>query len=329
MSTKCDNCSKIISKTKPGLKCHRCEKIVHLSTQCAGLTNKQLTALRASENLDWTCQDCQNQSFKRRSIIVPSDDEADEDGTDPVNMHIDIKKLLCDISKEMEKTIKREMQEITSSMQFHTDKLDELITTIEAMQVTMTAIQKKNIELTNKNNNLETRVGALEQRLQENEQQKLCNWIEIHNLPSSESENLLHLAGKIAQELNQGPEDVKQAKRLPGRNERPGPVQIELITEEKQTSWLTATKTRKSKITISKILPSPPTSKANEYISVCEALTPYNKHLLWSAKQALKETHRYIWIKKGVLRVRKEGENQKPCIIRSVEDVEKIKTNNS
>lgn len=328
MSTKCDNCSKTITKARPGLECHRCEKIVHLNTQCTGLTNKQLTALRATENLEWTCQECQNQSTKRRSIIIPNDDEGDEDYNERESMHIDVKKLLTDISKEMEKTIRRELKDITVSMQFHSDKMEELITNLEDMKATMALLQKKNVELSNKNSNLETRVGALEQRIQEMEQQKLCKWIEIHNLPCNEGENLLNLVGKVAIKLNQETSDVKQAKRLPGRNERPGAVQIELTSEQKQTSWLAATKPRKAKITITEIIPTVLNPKGNESISLCEALTPYNKHLLYTAKQALKETHRYIWIKKGVLRVRKEGDNQKVYVIRSIEDIEKINNPN-
>lgn len=325
MSTKCDNCNKNITKIKPGLECHRCEKIVHLNTQCSGLNNKQLTAVRATENLEWTCEDCKTQSPRRRSIIVPTDDEGDDE-TVTTNMPIDFKKLLCDISKEMEKTIKRELKDIVESMQYHSDKMEELVTNIAAMQANVIILQKKNIELVNRNNNLETRVGALEQRMQEMEQQKLCKWIEIHNLPSSESDNLLDLVGRVAQKLNQKTTDVKQAKRLPGRNDRPGPVQIELTSEKQQTSWLTATKLLRSKITISEIIPSSPVSIGSSAISLCEALTPYNKHLLWLTKQSLKETHRFIWIKNGVLRVRQEGENQKAYVIRSAEDIEKVKT---
>lgn len=298
MSSKCDSCNKNLTKTKPGIECHRCEKTVHLTTVCAGLTNKQITALRATDNLEWTCQDCQEQSPKRRSIIIPDNDEDEDDRNESQHVNIDIKQLLRDISKEMEKAIKKEMKDVTQSLQFHSDKMDELIKNTETMQRTITGLQKKNTELTNRNNNLEVRVGALEQLIQETEQRKLSKCIEIHNLPSLEGENIDELVGKIAKKTNLATGDIQLAKRLPGKNDRPGPVHVELKTEQLQTSWLVAAKSNTSRITVLDILPEAPVSKTSANIFICEALTPFNKHLLWYAKQELKDVYRYIWVKK-------------------------------
>jgi hypothetical protein len=323
MSSKCDNCAKNITKSRPGIECSRCEKIVHLSNQCTGLTNKQLAALKAAENLDWTCQECQNSS-RRRSIIMPDDDEEDETYTESSNVPIDIKKLLADISKEVEKAIKRELKEITLSLQYNSDKMDELIKNIEIIQGNIHNLQKKNVELTNRNNHLEVRVGALEQRIQDMEQQELRTCIELHNVPLRDDENLIQIAGKTAKLLNQNNDDVKEVKRLPGRKDRPGPILVELKTDKIQTSWIAATKTKIGKINSSDIVPDLSVSTSNGTIFVCEALTSFNKQLLWHAKQELRNTYRYIWIKKGVLRVRKEGVEEKPYIIRSGDDIKKL-----
>ncbi|KAL0829214.1 hypothetical protein ABMA28_004045 [Loxostege sticticalis] len=239
MSNKCDNCNKNITKSKPGLECNRCEKLVHLTNQCTGLTNKQLAALRASENLEWTCQDCQDKTPRRSSIVIPNDDEGDEDYSESPTIQIDVKKLLGDISKEVERAIKKEMKDLTQSLQFQSDKMDELI---------------KNIEI------------------------------------------------------------------IP-----PGPVIIELNSDQTQLAWLAASKSISPRITAQEICPHNYSSSLNTVIFICEALTQYNKQLLYYAKQELKDAFRYIWIKKGVLRVRREGENQKPIIIRSSDDIKRIK----
>lgn len=325
MSSKCDNCCKNILKSRPGLQCNRCEKIVHLTNQCSGLTNKQLSAIRLTENLEWTCQECQDSSPKRRSIIIPDEEEEVESSEESHNVRVDIKQILEDISKEMEKTIKKQMREVTQSLQFNSDKMDELIKTIENLQGNISTLQKKNVELTNRNNHLEVRVGALEQRLQDIEQRKLSKYVEVHNLPLRENENLNEVMGTVAKKLNQNTEHIKLAKRLPGRGERPGPVQVELKSEEYQMSWITAAKSKRLEIASSVIVPGALPSKANDTVFICEALTPYNKQLLWNAKQELKNTFKYIWVKKGIIRVRNEGENQKPCIIRSLEDINKLK----
>lgn len=329
MASKCDHCNKNITKARPGLECNRCEKLVHLNNQCTGLTNKQLTALRASDNLEWTCQDCQNNTPKRRSIIIPDDDDADEENSDSPTIQIDVKKLLGDISKEVERAIKKEMKDLTQSLQFQSDKMEELIKNIDTLQKNISTLEKKNTELINRNNNLETRVGALEQRIQNMEQQNLQKYIEIHNLPYSEDENLKDVVCNVALKLSQETNDIKLIKRLPSKSDRPGPVLVELNTEQAQEFWLAASKSIKPKIMVAEICSNSPSTKPNEAIFICEALTPYNKQLLYLAKQELKDTFRYIWVKKGILRVRKEGENQKTTTIRCVDDIKKIKLSNT
>ncbi|CAH2090924.1 unnamed protein product [Euphydryas editha] len=49
---------------------------------------------KETENLEWTCQDCQNRP-RRRSIIIPEDDEANEDeNQSSAVVQLDVKKLL-------------------------------------------------------------------------------------------------------------------------------------------------------------------------------------------------------------------------------------------
>ncbi|CAG4973485.1 unnamed protein product [Parnassius apollo] len=329
MLNKCDYCSKNITKSKPGLECNRCEKLVHLNNQCTGLTNKQLAALKASENLEWNCQDCQEKTPRRSSIVIPNDDEDDEYYSESPTIQIEVKKLLGDTSKEVERAIKKEMKDLTQSLQFQSDKMDELLKNIEIMQDNISNLQKKNTELNNNNNNLETRVGALEQRIQEIEQQSLHKNIEIHNIPYIENENLPEIVGKVAIRLNQNACNVKQMKRLTSKNDRPRPVMIELNSEQTQLAWLAASKSISPRITAQEICSHNHSSNVNTAIFICEALTQYNKQLLYYAKQELKNSFRYIWIKKGVLRVRRARESQKPIIIRSADDVKRVKLSTS
>lgn len=324
---KCDKCNKTISKNKPGLECSRCEKIVHLNTTCSELTNKQLAAVRAAENLEWTCRECHEISPKRHTIVVPDDDdEDDEKRSDVPEVKIDIKQFLGDISKEMEKTIKREMKELSSSLQFHSEKMDEVIASLEACQGTISELKRKNIELSNKNKNLEARVGALEQRLQEKEQRDLSTIVEICNVPQVNDENAALIVKQVAIKLNQKPDDVIQATRLPGKNERPGPIQVELKTEQLQSMWLTASKKSENQIKVRDIIPETPSqAEAAKIVYLRESLTSYNKHLLWFSKKELGNIYKFIWVKKGVIRVRKEGEKDRAVIIRSKEDVYNLK----
>lgn len=93
---RCDNCEKLITKKTPGVECSTCEKLVHLNTVCSGLSTKQREAIHSS-NLQWMCQECEK--------TVPKLEEAEEIADSPT-LQVDVKQLLKDISKEMEKTVR-------------------------------------------------------------------------------------------------------------------------------------------------------------------------------------------------------------------------------
>lgn len=318
---KCDICNKNFTKKSPILECSRCEKLVHGNTLCSGLSNKQLTSLRAAENLEWTCQECHESSPRRRSLHSngeDGDEDTEENKKEP--FQINVKQLLKDISKEMEKTMKKELKEITLSLQFHSDKMDEVVDCIDAFKQTITELQKKNAELSNKNAHLETRLRALEQQFQSTEQQKFASHIEISNIPFNDKEDTASLVEEVAKKLQLPTNEIECSKRLPGKPERPGSILVQLKNETIQTKWLASAKI--SNITVNDLIPTK--SDTNEKIYIREALTPYHKMLLWNAKQELKNTYKFIWCKRGIIRARKD-ENAAPLILRSIEDIKSLK----
>ncbi|CAG4944878.1 unnamed protein product [Colias eurytheme] len=230
-----NNKKKTVTKSIPGCECNKCERIVHLNTRCSGLTNKQIAALKAAPSLEWTCLECQRESPRRNSsIIIPEDD--DEDDT---HVQINAKKLLNNITREVEKAIKSEMRELNEALQFNSAKLDEVVEIIDTFKQTIKTLERKNIELTNRNNNLETRVGALEQRLQEIEQVKLSKYVEIANIPHEATEVVNKLVEKVALKLNQPVESIRSSRRLQSKNQ-PANIMVELRNEKAQEDWLTA-----------------------------------------------------------------------------------------
>lgn len=329
--TNCDNCQKLVNKRSPGIECNRCGKTVHLNAECSGLTAKQRTALKAANNLEWMCKECQDQSPKRRSMIIPNEDEEDEE--DEVNvgvnskkgLQMNVKQLLRDISKEIEKTIQKELADITKAVEYQSDKMDELTESVEGFKATIQELKKKNIELQNRNYHLELRIGALEQRMQDTEQEKLSKTIEIINVPCEEKEVISELIIKIANKLQVTNNEIEEVKRLPSRKEQPGIILIKFKNETSRLQWLTASKLYK--LTAEDLVPSYTkmynTNKSHQSIYIREALTHYNKKLLWQTKKELQETFKFVWCKGGIIRARKE-ENGQVFIIRSEEDLKKI-----
>lgn len=327
--TKCDKCGKNFTKNNHGLECNRCNKLVHLNSNCSGLTTKQMTALKAAENLEWTCPDCLDHSPRRSNIYIPSNEEEDEAvinlGSMPDKYHqpvqIDVKQLLKDISKEMEKIVHKELADVTKALDYQSDKMDEINESIDAFKIKIQELQKKNTELQNKNKNLEIRVGALEQRVQEIEQTRYNKNLEIANVPYTKEEVLPKIVSKIAEKLMMPISAIESSKRLPGRNEKPGTIEIKFNNDTAQSDWLLAAK--KNRLLACDLIDNLQEPIADRPVYIREALSHYNKKLLWETKQQLKATYRYIWCKGGITRVRKD-EKSEAVIIKCEEDIRKL-----
>lgn len=326
----CDNCQKLINKRSPGIECKRCGKTVHLNVECSGLTAKQRTALKAANYLQWMCKECQDHSSKRRSVIIPNDEEDEEeevsmDVDSKRELHINVKQLLKDISKEMEKTIHKELADVTKALEYQSDKMDELTESVEGFKAAIQELKKKNIELQNRNNHLETRIGALEQRMQETEQEKLSKTIEIINVPCDQKEVVSEVIVKIANKLQVTNDEIEEVKRLPSRKEQPGLIVIKFKNETSRLKWMSASKLTKliAEDIVPKCTEMCSTNKSYQSIYIREALTRYNKKLLWQTKQELQDIFKFVWCKGGVIRARKE-ENGQIFIIRHEKDLQKL-----
>lgn len=319
--SKCDVCKKAITKSSPGVECSKCERIVHLNNKCTRLTNKQIVALKVAPSLEWTCQECQLETpRKNTSIIIP--EEEDEDDEAPVQ--INAKKLLNNISKEVEKAIKKEMCDLNESLQFHSAKLDEVVECIDSFRKTIKMLERKNTELTNKNNNLETRLGALEQRLEEIEQEKLSKTIEIANIPDYNNEKTKEIVGKVALKLNLPIEEIQNTQRMHGKKDQNVNIRVELKDEITRDKWIASAK--KLKLTVSDVHP---TDKSNiNTVYIREAMTKLNKQLFWNAKQELKNNlkFKYVWFKKGYVRARRDEES-KTYILKTMNDIQVLVNN--
>lgn len=317
--SKCATCNKTVTKKSPGIECLKCGKLVHCNAQCADLTAKQLTAVRSTNSLDWTCQDCMINTSKRGSLVIP-EDETEEEEEELEAAMLDKMPIIKKLLKTVEKNIEKQLSAITHSMDFFGEKIDEFNECMEAFKEKIRDIEKKNAHLTNENSNLKTRLSAVEQRMQEFEQAKLCNHIEIAGIPYSDNEDPMAIAAVVASSLKVADISAKSAKWLGNRKSQNTNLLVEL-KEGQRDQWIT--KSKEVKLTLKDIQPTSLQKDPNEKIYVREALTPYNKSILWQAKQNLKPSYKYIWCKDGVVKVRKD-EKTKVFILRNVDDIKKL-----
>ncbi|CAG4986934.1 unnamed protein product [Colias eurytheme] len=321
---KCSTCLKNVTRKLPGLECSRCSKIVHATPECAKLSNKQLITLRASNSLEWSCENCLKNISNRSSFFTPEEESEDEDNGDenPKLVSVDIKKLLHDISQEIKKSIREQLEDFQRALTFATDEVADMGVKLESQETKIKKLENRNMELCNQNKNLELRVAALEQHIQNTEQKNLCNALEIAGIPKLPEENLKSIATSIANKLDIKVTDIESLRRLPGRNEKPGQIFVELKSPEMRDQWVAAAKSKEIFVKDLK-LPTCTASTAAERIYIREALTSNMKTVLYNAKHKLRGTYKYVWLKRGRIYAKK-ADGDKAHIIRSVADIESL-----
>lgn len=312
MSVKCFSCSKTITKKSPGLVCSRCEKNVHASPECAKLTNKQLQALKSTVGLEWSCEECLGSLSRRSTFFTPGDDSDEEDAK-----AIDSKKLLRDISVEMRKIIKEEMESVQNSLEFTCDQILKLEESMKNQNARIKHIENKNSELQNENKNLQLRIATLEQRQQETDQKLISNYLEIDGLPET-TENLQNITKSVAAKIDVDAKEIRDVRRVGKRQDKAGYLLVELSTKLSRDNWIVAAKNQN--LTVGDILPSTSQVTRTNRVYVREALTHDTKTLLYQAKLQLRPSFQYVWCKAGKVYARKTDSSQ-TTIIRSLKDI--------
>ncbi|CAG5034858.1 unnamed protein product [Parnassius apollo] len=288
---KCDICNKGITTKVPGLECRSCGKVVQASKACSGLNAKQLSALRNADRLDWTCEEChQNTPNRKSSFIIPEEDDEDNDvavsDNSSGNCMIDTEKFLKDITAEMKKEL-----------------------------------EKKYNYLHNEKTHLELEMSSLKQYLRNIEQQRLDNVIEVIGIPKAKDENLVNISLKLAETLNMDRTQVVNITRVEGRNNQDGNIQVQFKHAENVSLWVRASK--KEAVVVEQIISEAPVEVAKTKVIIRRALTKANKSLLWLAQQKLRPAYKYVWFQDGKVLLRKDDKS-KPKVARSEADIEKL-----
>ncbi|KAJ8721572.1 hypothetical protein PYW07_002347 [Mythimna separata] len=301
--TKCDICNKGITNRAPGLECRSCAKTVHASKTCSGLTAKQLSALRNADSLDWICDECtQNSPNRKSSFFIPDEEEEEEEGATSTrnimgNCNVDSEQFLKDITAELKKVLRKELQPIELSISLCGQKVDDLTKTVEAQNKHIQELEKKYTHLRNEKTHLELEMSSLKQHLRNVEQQRLDNTIEVIGIPKAEEEDLDLISNKLAETLNVDKSQIMYVERMNSRNEREGNIQVELKRVDQARSWVQAS--RKKEVLLENIIPKAPVQMAKTKVTLRRALTKANKSLLWLAQQKLRPAYKYKYMVPG------------------------------
>lgn len=325
VNKKCVKCNKNVTKKVPGLECSRCNQIVHADPLCSKLSNKQLNTIRNSPGIEWSCEHCLKNISHRSSFVIPDEeDDVDDYETTEIAPVVDAKKLVMDIGREVKKTFREEIRSLENSLDFLSSQLTTMEQSIIKQDSKIKELENKNYDLQNKNKNLELRVNVLEQGLKEFEQQSLGTFLEIAGLPEILSKDMCKVVDTVAHKLNVEQKYIQSSRRLFGTKDKPGPLLVELKSKELVQKWVEAGKAHC--LTVGQILPSVQKEKADDRVYIREALTKYQKTLLYNTKsELLNKSCEYVWSKNGKVFARKSN-NSKIYYIRTLNDIKLVKT---
>lgn len=246
-----------------------------------------------------------------------NEDEDDEENT-AQEVGSDYQQLIQNIKKDVKTIVAQELRSVSTSLQYCSDKVDEFTEIIETLTSRVKEMEKKMIYLDNQNRSNVLKIECLEQRNVELEQQLLGDHVEMSGIPEAKDSDTNKLVENVVIMLGAPKEDVLSVKRLPSRRNGPGAVHVRVRQESTRQQLMTSA--RSTTITAKDLIPSLSGEPANVKIYVREALSTYQKNLLWQAKQELKGVCKYIWIRDGKVLVRK-NENEKVFKIRSKNDI--------
>lgn len=215
-----------------------------------------------------------------------------------------------------------DFNDIKTSIQFVSDKYDELNTKTDDIVKRVTELENKS----STTDNASLQLTHLEAKLDVMEQQaRQCN-VEISNVPEKRGENLVTLLEDIAALVKEtiNKHDIVAIHRVPHAtpvSQRPKNIIVKFSSRLIRDSLISAVRLQKG-ITSEQLNITGQSHK----IFINEHLTLRNKNLFRQAREAAKQHgFRFVWVKHGSILVRR-NETSPVFSIRAESDLAKIKS---
>lgn len=295
----------------------KADSIMKCEGDCEGVYHKKCGVKIKAFTDTGLCDECQIMQAGQPSIKL------DLSKTTP-------EKLLAEVNEKLAIVfnMKKTLESMSEDISFYAEKYQELIEEKEKTDKKIKALEHKNSHLETVNKSLEERIAYLE--IQDKERN-----VEVFGLEEKLNENLettvKHLAEKLgvnAMKINEikrvGEEKTRAAARNTnsGRSDsanvrnKPRPVIITLSSRAARDQWLLTRKTHQ--LTNDDIFANG--NKQRIYIN--EDLTKYIRNILWTAKNELKPTYKYIWVQNGRVLIKKDDPNDtKIRSVRTLSDI--------
>jgi hypothetical protein len=305
----CLQCYKDLSADGDSVQCKSCKKYAH--SDCARRATSLST--RSNKNAKFICKSC---------IVKQSDTGSQGSDIGDSNDEDSIKQWLMKIDRKYDAISEKlnDLSEIKKTVDFLATRYDELILQNNENKRLVSDLNKKMESMTVALKERDKKIDELNDRLNDLEQKQLDTYIEITGVPVKPNENMSTIVHQIAQVCDVQESNIVEAYRDASR--RPNtipPIVVQFSTVVAKNEWIRRKEGRK--LTVDDIFEN----GVDSAVYINEQLTPYNKRLLWQAKQRGKEKHyKFIWTRNGKIFARSREEMGVVRLRNELEIVQKI-----
>ncbi|XP_008481293.1 uncharacterized protein LOC103518020 [Diaphorina citri] len=275
--------------------------------------------------LTWKCLSCKGM---RSSNEEEADLEDEQTKTRDDKLLEQMKKMFQEFSKDINSKLLEfenslqfhsgKLEDVISGFNFHSGKLEDVISGFNEMKKNFSSLQKKQEELANENVMLKNKVKELSFQVHDMDQRSLDHNLEILGIPDV-IEDPKVIMGSLCEKIQiQVPDPGTYVVKRVAVGAKNKPKALIAQFNSKQLRDKILKESKKSKPRVSDFTKAPSDIQP---VYINEQLTPYMKQLFFNVTKEKKEKgFAYVWIAEGRILLRKT-EQSKICRIRCIEDV--------
>lgn len=220
-------------------------------------------------------------------------------------------------------SVRADINELKTSMQFVSDKMDSSFKLIEKLTNQFNQLKKETEDIKAKNVSLSNEVRDLREKVRHLEQYSRVNNIEINGVPATKEESVIDLLKDVGAAIGVEVQecDISAAHRVPSfRKDRDPALIVQFANRRRRDEWISKYRQRKS-LTASEVNKRFP----GQRVYINDHLSPDNKQLLSKLKKKCRDIgYSFAWCRDAKFFARKDpgGPVKK---ITCLEDIEALK----
>lgn len=337
MAVLCAVCSESVPIDGRFIKCADCAKVFHLGKKCSGISENTFKGMSASKAEKWRCQGCRGgppKSHSENDLTPPQGESGSfsselstvnhkldlllswKDTMGPLHeLHPKIDALL--LLKETVDSLRTTINEMQTSLDFYSKAYDTLVKSTQSQDKLIKDLQSETSSLRAIVTDQSNEIQKLKSDQNDSDQAHRLSNLEIHGIPVSAGENIIHIMTDLAEQLSVEsfePAQVVAAHRLPAKPGAVPPILVRFSSVPHKERWMTCRKR----------LGTLPTNDSHPRIYFNDNLTEANRKLFWMARSRGKERgFKFVWVRHGRI-FAKHSQSSQPIRITDVGALEKI-----